>query len=85
MLERYISTPYLDMSFWLKFVRDAKLDVSNSMMLKYSMALADRFSTVDELADVNQTELNQLGIHNQIDRIRLIKQAQLQSTKVIQR
>ncbi|CAF4416334.1 unnamed protein product, partial [Adineta steineri] len=36
-----------DMSFWLKFVRDSNLTVNNSTILKYSMSLADRFSTIE--------------------------------------
>ena len=70
------------MSFWLKFVRDSNLSVSNSIMLKYSMALADRFSTVDELLASEENELTKLGITNQADRTRLIKQAHLLEDKV---
>ncbi|UJR14652.1 hypothetical protein I4U23_001645 [Adineta vaga] len=66
-----------DMSFWLKFVRDSNLTVNNSTVLKYGMALADRFSSIDELLAVNENELNKLGITNQADRIRLMKQARL--------
>ncbi len=70
------------MSFWLKFVRDSNLTVNNSTILKYSMALADRFSTIAELLAVNENELTKLGITNQADRARLIKQARLLDDKV---
>jgi hypothetical protein len=70
------------MSFWLKFVRDSNLSVNNSIMLKYSMALADRFSSIDELLAVDENELNKLGINNQADRTLLIKQARLLDDKV---
>ena len=65
------------MSFWLKFVRDANLTVNNSTMLKYSMALADRFSSVEELLAANANDWSRIGVANQADRIRLIKQARL--------
>ena len=71
------------MSFWLKFVRDSDLAVSNSTMLKYSMALADRFSTVDDLLSADNHDLIQLGITNQADRDRLIRQAHTLETQVI--
>ena len=70
------------MSFWLKFVRDANLTVNNSTILKYSMALADRFSTIEELLAVGENEVHKLGITNQADRTRLIKQAHLVDDKV---
>lgn len=70
------------MSFWLKFVRDANLSANNSTLLKYSMVLADRFSTTEELLAINDHELNKLGITDQADRIRLIKQARLLDDKV---
>lgn len=70
------------MSFWLKFVRDSNLSVNNSIILKYSMALADRFSTIEELLENDENELTKLGITNQADRTRLIKQARLLDTKV---
>jgi len=70
------------MSYWLKFVRDSNLTVNNSIVLKYSMALADRFSSIDELLAVDENELNKLGINNQADRTRLIKQARLLDDKV---
>lgn len=70
------------MSFWLKFVRDSNLSVNNSTVLKYSMALADRFSTIDDFLATNDNELTKLGITNQADRIRLIKQARLLDDKV---
>jgi len=46
------------------------------------MALADRFSSIDELLAVDENELNKLGINNQADRTRLIKQARLLDDKV---
>ena len=70
------------MSFWLKFVRDANLSVNNSVILKYSMALADRFSTIEELLANGEQELSKLGITNQADRSRLVKQARLLEEKV---
>jgi len=70
------------MSFWLKFVRDSNLSVNNSTILKYSMALADRFSTIEELLANDDGELTKLGITNQADRIRLMKQARLLDDKV---
>jgi hypothetical protein len=70
------------MSFWLKFVRDSNLSVNNSTILKYSMALADRFSTIEELLANNENELIKVGITNQADRIRLMKQARLLDDKV---
>ncbi len=70
------------MSYWLKFVRDSNLTVNNSIVLKYSMALADRFSSIDELLAVDENELNKLGINNQADRTLLIKQARLLDDKV---
>jgi hypothetical protein len=70
------------MSFWLKFVRDSNLSVNNGVMLKYSMALADRFSTITELLASDENELTKLGITNQADRTRLIKQAHLLDDKV---
>jgi CRISPR/Cas system-associated protein endoribonuclease Cas2 len=70
------------MSFWLKFVRDSNLSVNNSTILKYSMALADRFSTIEELLANDENELTKLGITNQADRIRLMKQARLLDDKV---
>ena len=70
------------MSFWLKFVRDSNLSVNNSIVLKYSMALADRFSTIEELIDGGEQELTRVGINNQADRSRLIKQARLLGEKV---
>jgi hypothetical protein len=73
------------MSFWLKFVRDSNLSVNNSIMLKYSMALADRFSTIEELLANDENELTKLGITNQADRTRLIKQARLLDDKVNQK
>ncbi|CAF3667994.1 unnamed protein product [Rotaria sp. Silwood1] len=73
-----------DMSFWLKFVRDSNLSVNNSTLLKYSMTLADRFATIEELLASNDNELNKLGITNQIDRTRLMKQAQLLNDKTNQ-
>ncbi len=51
-------------------------------MLKYSMALADRFSTIEELLANDENELTKLGINNQADRTRLIKQARLLDDKV---
>jgi hypothetical protein len=51
-------------------------------MLKYSMALADRFSTIEELLANDENELTKLGITNQADRTRLIKQARLLDDKV---
>ena len=71
------------MSFWLKFVRDSNLSANNSVILKYSMALADRFSSIEEFLASDENELNKLGITNQDDRIRLIKQARLLDDKVI--
>lgn len=70
------------MSFWLKFVRDSNLSVNNSVILKYSLALADRFSTVDELLASDQNELAKLGVASQADRTRLITQARLVEEKV---
>ncbi len=70
------------MSFWLKFVRDSNLSVNNSTILKYSMALADRFSTIEEFLANDDNELTKLGITNQADRIRLMKQARLLDDKV---
>ncbi len=70
------------MSFWLKFVRDSNVSVNNSTILKYSMALADRFSTIEELLANDDNELTKLGITNQADRIRLMKQARLLDDKV---
>ncbi len=70
------------MSYWLKFVRDSNLTVNNSLVLKYSMALADRFSSIDELLAVDENELKKLGINNQADRTLLIKQARLLDDKV---
>jgi len=70
------------MSFWLKFVRDSNLSVNNSTILKYSMALADRFSTIEEFLENDDNELTKLGITNQADRIRLMKQARLLDDKV---
>ena len=70
------------MSFWLKFVRDSNLSVNNSTILKYSMALADRFSTIEELLETDDNELTKLGITNQADRILLMKQARLLDDKV---
>lgn len=70
------------MSFWLKFVRDSNLSVNNSTALKYSMILSDRFSTIEELLDSGEQELTKLGITNQADRSRLIKQARLLGEKV---
>ena len=72
----------LDMSFWLKFVRDSNLTANNSTMLKYSMALADRFSNLEEFSVVNENDLQKLGIVNQADRVRLIEQARLMIEKV---
>jgi len=72
------------MSFWLKFVRDSNLSVNNSTILKYSMALADRFSTIDEFLASDNNELTKLGITNQADRIRLMKQARLLDDKTNQ-
>jgi hypothetical protein len=46
------------------------------------MALADRFSSIDELLAVDENELNKLGINNQADRTLLIKQARLLDDKV---
>ncbi len=54
-------------------------------MLKYSMALADRFSTIEELLANDENELTKLGITNQADRTRLIKQARLLDDKVNQK
>ncbi|CAF1421824.1 unnamed protein product [Adineta steineri] len=73
-----------DMSFWLKFVRDSNLTVNNSTILKYSMALADRFSTIEEFLTANENDLNKLGIIDQADRSRLIKQARLLDDKANQ-
>ncbi|CAF0744853.1 unnamed protein product [Adineta ricciae] len=70
-----------DMSFWLKFVRDSNLTANNSTMLKYSMALADRFSNLEEFSAVNENDLQKLGIVNQADRVRLIQQARLMNEK----
>ena len=70
------------MSFWLKFVRDANLSSSNSAALQYSMALADRFSSTNELLAANESDLQKLGITNQADRNRLIAQARLLDDKV---
>jgi len=50
------------MSFWLKFVRDSNLSVNNSTVLKYSMALSDRYSTIEDLLSSDENELNKLGI-----------------------
>lgn len=52
-------------------------------MLKYSMALADRFSAVDDLLAADNHDLVQLGITNQADRDRLIRQAHTLETQVI--
>ncbi|CAF3189122.1 unnamed protein product [Rotaria sp. Silwood2] len=41
------------------------------------MTLADRFSTIEELLESDDNELNKLGITNQADRICLMKQARL--------
>jgi hypothetical protein len=46
------------------------------------MALADRFSTIEELLANDDNELTKLGITNQADRIRLMKQARLLDDKV---
>jgi hypothetical protein len=46
------------------------------------MALADRFSSIDELLAVDENELKKLGINNQADRTLLIKQARLLDDKV---
>lgn len=70
------------MSFWLKFVRDANLSANNSVILKYSMALSDRFSTIEELLACGEQELSKLGITNLADRNRLIKQAHLLEEKL---
>ncbi len=70
------------MSFWLKFVRDSNVSVNNSTILKYSMALSDRFSTIEDFLSSDENELNKLGIINQADRIRLMKQARLLDDKV---
>jgi hypothetical protein len=70
------------MSFWLKFVRDCNLSANNNTILKYSMILADRFSTIEDLLEVDDNELNIIGITNQADRIRLINQARLLDNKV---
>ncbi|CAF1047903.1 unnamed protein product [Rotaria sp. Silwood1] len=48
------------------------------------MTLADRFATIEELLASNDNELNKLGITNQIDRTRLMKQAQLLNDKTNQ-
>ena len=72
----------IDMSFWLKFVRDANLSTSNSAVLQYSMALSDRFSSPDDLLAAGETELHKLGIINQADRNRLIAQARLLDEQV---
>ena len=70
------------MSFWLKFVRDSNVSVNNSTILKYSMALSDRFSTIEDFLSSDENELTKLGIINQADRIRLMKQARLLDDKV---
>ena len=72
----------IDMSFWLKFVRDSNLSTNNSTILKYSMALSDRFSTIAEFLASDDNELNKIGITNQVDRTRLMKQARLLDEKV---
>jgi hypothetical protein len=46
------------------------------------MILADRFSTIEDLLEVDDNELNIIGITNQADRIRLINQARLLDNKV---
>ncbi|CAF3661343.1 unnamed protein product [Rotaria socialis] len=70
-----------DMSYWLRFVSDSNLSVNNSIILKYSMALADCYSTIEELLASDENELNELGITNPADRSRLIKQAHLLTDK----
>ena len=69
------------MSFWLKFVRDANLTANNRSLLEYSMALSDRYTNPNEL---NENDLNQLGILNQTDRIRLMEHARQLNEKVIE-
>lgn len=70
------------MSFWLKFVRDSNLSANNSIVLKYSMLLADRFSTIEELLASDESQLQKLGITDQADCFRLMKQARLLDDKV---
>ena len=54
-------------------------------MLKYSMALADRFSTVNDLLSAEDRDLVQLGIAHQADRDRLIRQARTSESQVTSR
>lgn len=46
------------------------------------MALADRFSSIEELSACDESQLTDIGITNQVDRNRLIEQARLLSDKV---
>ena len=72
------------MSFWMKFLRDANLIETNGQLLELSMALADRFATVEQLINSDENQLKQLGFVNQTDRTRLMEHARRSNEKVSQ-
>ena len=73
-----------DVSLWSKLVQDSDLSVSNSTVLQYTVALADRFTTVEEFLTVDEKELISLGITDPVNRACLLKQARLLDEKVSQ-
>ena len=72
----------VDVSFWAKLVQESDLSVSNSTVLQYTMALADRFTTMEEFLTVDEKELINLGITDPINRACLIRQARRLDEKV---
>jgi hypothetical protein len=73
---------YIDTSFWLKFLHNIDSSIDNNILVRYSTILADRFTTMEELLVVDETELINLGITNQFDRTCLMKQVRLLDDKV---
>jgi hypothetical protein len=70
------------MSFWSKLVHDSDLSISHNTSLLYAMALADRFSTLDEFLYADEQELISLGITDANNRACLLRKAHQLDDKV---
>lgn len=66
----------------MKFLRESDLTANEQVLLQYSVALSNRFATIEQFLAVDESELLRLGISNRSDRLCLIKQAQLLDDKV---
>lgn len=81
MSDRFTS----DMSFWMKFLREANLTETNQRLLELSLTLANNFQNLEQLINSNENQLKQLGFVNQTDRKRLIEHAQRSNSTQLKR